>query len=256
MGTIPVENTGKLPWVEEGDFLVGVVGGTSGQKVQSVPFKVRKRVRFAFAYDFVEYVPNFLPLAPVGIAGIPGLAQSFLVQNIQLQVQTVNNVQNLFTIQNKNYEAYQLFVGVRPSPLRVYPQQPVTAPTTSMDQNLILGTTFYDEGWYDGWDSPYEGATDVSEMLSLSGAEPSFSILNPTSTIIEDPGFLLYLQRMNLQAITDPKFAADVASGRVPRTRFISMGDPLNVTNVTLSNYPGAQYVTATPPGSAAAGSS
>ena len=247
----------EIEWVRQRGILVAAAGfATAGASspVPAVPngkytpFRVVANKRFNFAYSWEEdYPAPFLPLGPVGLSGgIPGLAQPFLAQHLLPQVQQVSQVTNLFLITKPN-EAYQVGIGVAPSWLRVFPEQPANTPTYVMDQNLNLSTSFYDEGWFDGYDeaggSPYDRPTKISEMLVLAGWEPTFSLLNPVS-VLTHPVLKFYMNRLELAAITDEDFATSIALGLVKEAHFVGVGDPTLPGGIDLGNYPGALTVT------------
>jgi hypothetical protein len=231
--------TYDLPLLAPRDFVVASLGPSTQDSISEyVPFRVAKTKLLSLAYNFQNNYPSWLPLSPVTVSAISGLSQSFLVQNLQLQISQISNVQNLFTIQN-TFEAYQVFIGVAPSPLRVFTQQPLGTPGTSMDQNINLTTGYYDAGWYDGYMSPYNSPTEVSELLVLDGLEPGFSLLNPVATV-SAPEFNLVLNRMELQPVSNKAFATSVVMGKVPRTRFISINNPLQLASgFNKTRYPG-----------------
>ncbi|MGI0067345.1 MAG: hypothetical protein ACREB9_02820 [Thermoplasmata archaeon] len=244
-------------WVGPRDFYVACTGfslrpppGSTAKGVPGIPwgtyypFTVVKNKRFNFAYSWLDDYPDFLPLAPVGIATIPGLAQSFIQQHLLPQVQQISQVQNLYLIQ-KNNEAYQVYHGVSPSWLRVYPEQPTNVPTYTMDQNINLSSSFYDEGWFDGYDSPYNDPRAISELGILAGVEPSYSLVNPWSWLT-NPVFKLFLNRLELAPVTDEEFARNICLGSVPRTHFVNIGDPTQATagGFDTGSYPNVLEVT------------
>ena len=236
--------TYDLPLLAPRDFVVASLGPEGKDSLSRfIPFRVAKTKVLSLAYNFQNNYPSWLPLSPVGVSGITSLSQSFLVQNLQPQISQISQVQNLFTITTP-FEAFQVFIGVAPSPLRVFTQQPLNVPGTSLDQNINLTTGYYDAGWFDGFQSPYNAPTEVSELLVLDGFEPGFSLLNPVSTIVA-PEFNIILNRMQLQPVSNQSFATSIVMGKVPRTRFISINNPLQLAssfNKTL--YPGAITVT------------
>lgn len=269
---IEVETTPSLPYVEEKDFLVACLGpaplpgGAGGTGLAFMPFRCQKSQKFNFVYDWAQYNANFLPLAPVGIGGISGLAQPFYISNQQpaiAGVANISNVTNLFSLTNggQPFEALQCFIGVAPSYLRVYIQQPPNAgPVGSMDQNLIPQQTFYDEGFFDGFSSPYEFPTKKGQILVLAGTEPWFTMVNPVGWLI-DPHFNLFFNRMLLTPVINNPLAADprnrtlasaVVMGQLPNTHFISIGNPFNPVTVNPTLYPGAQVVTVSTSGTTA----
>jgi hypothetical protein len=266
---IEVENLGA-PYVEEKDFVVACLGPTQlesgGIGLNFMPFRCQKSARYNFAYDWEQYNANFLPLAPAGVQGITGIAQAFFVANLQPAisgVSNISNVTNLFSLTSggQPYEALQCFIGVAPSYLRVYIQQPPNAgPVGSMDQNIIPQTTFYDSGYFDGFASPYDAPTKAGQVLVLAGTEPWFTLANPVSVLV-DPHFNLFFNRMLLSPVVnnpnavEPKnrtLATAVVMGLLPRTHFISIGNPFNGATVNPTSYPGAQVVTVAASGTTA----
>ena len=231
-----------LPWLRPGDIAAASLGysGTYGT-YGLFPFRVVKAARFQYSYDLVANINGFLPLAPYGVTGIPSLAQSYWVANQQLNVKNASNVVNLFLIQD-NYEAHQVFIGLSPSYLRIYPQQPINTNNGQLDQQLVPGPSLIDVGWYDGFLSPYDRPAVESELLILNGYEPSFNLANPVGIPIT-PRLNIFINRMVISPIVDDATAAAIAGGTLhnPEPRVISVGFPQGVLSLNTALYPGAK---------------
>lgn len=234
--------TSHLPWAKGGDIIVANLGYNQDYTAYNVfPFQVVKASRFQYTYDLTTNITSFLPLANYGVTGIPGLAQSYWVANQQLNVKSVSNVTNLFLIQN-NYEVYQVFIGVSPSYLRVYPQQPITQNNGQLDQSLVPSPSLIDVGWYDGFLSPFDRPAVESEMLIINGYEPSFNFSNPVGIPIT-PRLNIFINRMVISPIIDQSMANSIISGKIhdPDPRQISIGFPQNGLGFNTALYPGSR---------------
>jgi hypothetical protein len=231
-----------LPWARAGDTLVASTGYDDDYQTYGLlPFRVVKTNVFQYVYDLTTNITGFLPLGPYPTGAIPNVAQGYWVANQQLNVLSLANVTNLFLIQ-QNYEVIQAFIGVSPSYLRVYPQQPITQIDGYLDQSQTPGQSFPNLGYYDGFLSPYERPGLESELLVLGGYEPSFNFFNPVGIPIT-PRLNIFINRMVIAPIMDAKTAQAIACGTLhdPSPRIISVGAPQNQVAFNTSLYPGAK---------------
>ncbi len=216
------------------------MGAGNPPQVQYVALRVVRRTLFTFLYDFLTQQTSFLPLGPQGSTPT-STYQSYFVDNVQLTLQSVAQVTNIFQTLNQG-ELLQVFVGMYPRYLRTYLRQPINSAVPVMDQNINASQSFTDPGFIDGFESPLDNPSPRTEVVVPQSATPAWALANPVSVPIV-PQFRLYINRLVVEGITDQALLREVFLGRAP-ARWVSLGEDYSTIQWPATYYPGTATVT------------
>jgi len=233
--------TWQLNPLQMSDFLLITMG-----KDGVVPYQVVANEAFELAYDPVKQGVLAGPM--VGQGATPSSTQSAAFVDNQLfalnsSVTSVNGVTDLFNIQ-KDYEILQFWFGIAPRHIRIWVKQPYNQFTTSLDNNVIPSSTYYDVGYYDGYDSPYNMPAPITENFSLKNLSVNWTLCNPlngsaTAPMTWNPRLNFYVNRLWVNPVKNSAVVKDLITGRRSAKRF-TIGDPTTSTPYDPSAYGGA----------------
>jgi hypothetical protein len=219
--------------------------GLSVSDKEYVFWRIARTNSFSIIYNFYTE-QNLAPLSAVN-TNMMGYSPYFTqVITFPIPSSYINtNIQDMFKITNNN-EIWQIFVGLSPSYLRVVPIQPASgAPIYHLDQNINPLKTFMEIG-YDGFMSPFDNPSNISEAYILSGLNIGFVLQNPVSIPIS-PVFNFLINRMIVEPITDPATAKAIIDGKIPAHLVSTSSIRQDIKNsINWSNYPNAMVFNVT----------
>ncbi|MEM3290442.1 MAG: hypothetical protein QW046_02900 [Candidatus Micrarchaeaceae archaeon] len=162
---------------------------------------------FTFIYD---------PIVEGSLTPIPASSSAVLngirpLNNISDQqfgsTYITGNPNNVFTLSNKQ-RLYQVFFGVSPSYTRVFYYFPATTQQGAMDVG-VWSSNYFQFGFIDGFQSPFDDPSPLSEFVVPYGAEPAFTLVNPVTVNIA-PLFNFFVNRAVVTLIKDANVVYDM----------------------------------------------
>jgi hypothetical protein len=219
--------TWQLSPLQPGDLMLPTLGQDG-----MVPFQVVSNEAFELAYDPVKQGVLAGPM--VGQGATPSSTQSAayndnLLFALSPTVTSINGVTDIFLIQ-KDFEILQFWFGIAPRHIRVWAKQPYNTFATTMDGNIIPSATYYDVGYFDGYDSPYNMPAPATEQFSLKNLSLNWTLCNPlngsaTAPMTWNPRLNFYINRILVAPVKSASVVRDMMLGRRPAKRF-TIGDP------------------------------
>ena len=236
--------TYQLSPLQVGDLLLLTMG-----KDGVVPYQVVSSEQFELAYDPVAQGVLAGPMVGQGAAPGSGFSAAFndnLLFALSSSVTSINGVTDIFNIQ-RDFEILQFWYGISPRHIRVWVKQPYNQFTTSLDNNIIPSSTYYDVGYTDGYDSPYNFPAPVTENFSLKNLSVNWSLANPlngsaTAPMVWNPRLNFYINRLLVNPVKSAAVVRDMVLGRRSAKRF-TIGDPTTSTPYDSGAYGGASPI-------------
>jgi hypothetical protein len=233
--------TWQLNPLIEGDYLL-LTFGIDGV----VPYQVISSEQFELVYDPVKQ--GVLPGPMVGQGATPSSSQAAafndnLLFALSSSVTSINGVTDLFNVQ-KDYEILQFWYGVAPRHIRVWMKQPYNQFSSTLDNNVIPSSTYYDVGYIDGYDSPYTAPAPITEGFSLKDLSVNWTLCNPlngsaAAPMVWNPRLNFYINRMMVNPVKSGATVMDLLRGKRSAKRF-TIGDPTTGTAYNPEAYGGA----------------
>lgn len=97
----------------------------------------------------------------------------------------------IFTIDNNN-EVIQVFLGLRPTRLKLYFRIPSGTPIKNLPYNPV--TEKVDYGFINGIDSPYDEPTEAGELWFIRDLTCDFALYNDTDKIMFPEAKIIYVR--------------------------------------------------------------
>lgn len=236
--------TWQLSPLQLGDFLL-ITMGKSGV----VPFQVLANQGFELAYDPVKQGVLAGPM--VGQGATPSAIQAAayidnMLFALSSTVTSINGVTDIFQIQ-KDFEILQFWFGIAPRHLRVWVKQPYNVFASAMDSNIIPASTYFDVGYYDGYDSPYNQPAPVTETFALKNLSVNWTLANPlngsaTAPMTWNPRLNFYINRMTVAPVKTAAIVKALLLGKQGAKRF-TLGDPTTTVPYDSGPYGGAEPI-------------
>jgi hypothetical protein len=236
--------TWQLHPLKMGDLLI-ITFGNDG----FVPYQVVANEAFELVYDPVKQGVLAGPM--VGQGATPSSSQSAayndnLLFALSSSVTSINGVTDIFNIQ-KDFEMLQFWFGISPRHIRVWAKQPYSQFTTSLDNNVIPSSSYYDEGYFDGYDSPYNMPAPITEQLSLKNLSLNWTLCNPlngsaTAPMTWNPRLNFYINRFLVNPVKKASIVRDMVLGRRTAKR-VTIGDPTTSVAYDETVYGGASPI-------------
>jgi len=236
--------TWQLTPLMPADYLLLFMGNSG-----AVPFQVITNEAFELAYDPVKQGVLAGPM--VGQGATPSASQSAAyVDNQELalssSVTSINGVTDIFAVQ-KDFEILQFWFGIAPRHMRIWVKQPYNQFTTSMDLNIIPSSSYYDVGYYDGYDSPYNAPAPVTENFVLKDLSCNFTFANPlngsaAAPMTWNPRLNFYINRMLVNPVKKASLVKALMTGKQAAKRYV-IGDPTTATPYNPEGYGGASPI-------------
>lgn len=221
---------------------------------QYVFYKVLRTNVFNLIYNF-NTMQNMNPMNPAGANYSAYSPYYNVITSFPIPSTLINtNITTLFKIDKKN-EIWQVFMGLSPSYLRVIPIQPSSyAPKFHLDQSINPNKNYYEIG-FDGFDSPFNSPSDISETYIMDGLDLGMVLINPVTVPIS-PVINFTINRMLVMPITDPTLVKSILDGRIP-AHLVTIGSAIDQSVASVikwDNYPGTTIFTITNNGSVKVG--
>jgi len=236
--------TWQLTPLITGDFLVLSFGNTG-----VVPYHVVSSQQFELAYDPVAQ--GVLAGRMVGQGATPSSSQSAAFVDNQLfalssSVTTINGVTDVFNPQ-EDFEILQFWYGISPRHIRIWAKQPYNTFISVLDNNIIPSSTYYDVGYVDGYDSPYNMPAPVTERFALKNLSLNWALANPlngsaTAPMTWNPRLNFYINRMLVEPVTQAAVVKTLLLG-TRSARRSTLGNPLVATPYDETSYGGAKPI-------------
>jgi hypothetical protein len=236
--------TWQLNPLQPGDLLLLTFGNEG-----AVPFQITSTDAFELAYDPVKQ--GVLAGPQVGQGATPSATQAAafldnLLFALSPTVTSINGITDVFNIQ-EDFEIIQFWFGISPRTERVWVKQPYNTFTSVLDQNLIPSSTYYDLGYYDGFDSPYNMPAPVTENFVLKDLSVNWTLCNPlngssTAPMTWNPRLNFYINRMGVNAIESAQVVKEIFTGKRSAKRF-PLGNPLASCPYNNEAYGGASPI-------------
>jgi hypothetical protein len=236
--------TWQLSPLMPGDLLL-ITLGQDGM----VPFQVISQEAFELAYDPVKQGVLAGPMVGQGATPSSTQAGAFndnLLFALSSSVTSINGVTDIFNIQ-KDYEILQFWFGIAPRHIRVWVKQPLNQFTTTLDQNIIPSSTYYDVGYYDGYDSPYGMPAPVTENFVMKNLSVNWTLCNPlngsaTAPMTWNPRINFYINRMMVAPVKNAAIVRAMMLGQKTAKR-TTIGDPTTSVAYDDEAYGGASPI-------------
>ncbi|MEM4056514.1 MAG: hypothetical protein QW578_05710 [Thermoplasmatales archaeon] len=210
----------NLPILKENYYVAFQVGTVSSPKL--IVRQIVKKEIIPFVYDVLT--ENGVPesqamLSPVGTTVQP--FQPFYYDLNQLQLSSIQNIQDLFAIPNST-DIYQVFTGIAPSYVRFVYKQPTNTKLGIMSQKTIVdSTSFYNIG-FDGFQSPFDNPSPDTEIFAIPGVSFSMILIN-TASIPVSPTIKFIINRATTKPVVDAAIISGIASGKIP-AKIVTIG--------------------------------
>ncbi len=236
--------TWQLTPLITGDFLVLSFGNTG-----VVPYHIVSSEQFELAYDPVAQGVLAGPMVGQGATAASGQAAPFvdnLLFALSSSVTSINGVTDVFNPQ-EDFEILQLWFGIAPRHIRIWPKQPYNTFSSVMDNNIIPSSTYYDVGYVDGYDSPYNMPAPITEQFTLKNLSLNWTICNPlngsaAAPMTWNPRLNFYVNRMLVEPVTQAPVVKSLLLGTRGAKR-ATIGNPITATPYDETSYGGAKPI-------------
>ncbi len=171
-------------------------------------------------------ISGFLPMNAFLGGAVSGVFNNYVVDREELAMQEFTNLTNFLDTDNINMSGtntlLQLFMGIAPSPLRIFRYYPSNDPIN----NYLTGDKIhwggrqkkYDIGYVDGFMSPKNEPTYESEFYLPPTSSILFTLMNPSSIPIY-PEIKFYINQMTVAPVNDVGLAVKILDRIVPARR-------------------------------------
>ena len=197
-------------------------------------FKVQRRETFHYLYDLIAEIPTIFNTALVPAA--IDMASLQYVTALELPSASLGNTTNIFTLSNKKH-AYQIFYGVSPSVLRVFPAYPRGTEINELDAGMHT-QTYPVFGSVEGFESPLNAPSPRSMLFIPYSALLGFAFHNPAPYNIQ-PLLRFIVNRLEIEPINDPEYVMKILENRVECTKATLGGidNPFTVNNAQFKEW-------------------
>jgi len=185
-------------------LLLGINGGSV-----YIPLRVMARVEVPYIYDPIAEGQLAGPLA--ASPSLNGVTANTYQTALQFGSNNISGrPSDVFDLTRYPNYVYQMFLGVAPSLLRVFLQQPWHTDERSLP--IISYTPNYSQsGWWDGLMSPFYRPSRKTQMWVLPGASIALGYENIEPQVV-NPLFLFYINALGIAVVTDPATAYAMVS--------------------------------------------
>ena len=176
-----------------------------------VPLRVIAREFQYFMYDPYEegQISAKIP-AGAGLNGISDLG--FTLPSLPGSQFLTGKPYNAFRVTD-NSHLYQLFMGIAPSPMRIFMQFPATVGQKNLDLDSWASSKL-EFGWFDGFDSPLLRPSPTGKLVIPPQIDIAWGYGNPTPEAV-DPLLLFVLNRVQVAIVQDANLVEKMLDGRV-----------------------------------------
>ena len=122
------------------------------------------------------------------------------------------NIDNMLRVENCDH-VYQTFMGWKPGAIRRYTYYPYETARGNLDVKRIYTKSPF--GYTDGFQSPYDSPSPVSEMFIPKGVEVAFAWWNPLNTAATVEEHLL-IRRLSVSIVRDVDLIDRILKGQQP----------------------------------------
>ena len=176
-------------------------------------FRVTHRELFPLLYDLIAEIPDVF-----GVGEINMPAGKYVTPK-ELKSDTLAAT-NIFAVKEKKH-AYQLFYGMSPSVLRMFPAYPRETEINQLDVGLHL-PTYPIFGFIDGFESPLDAPSPRSMLFVPYGPLIGWAFYNYAPYSIQ-PMIRFIVNRLKIETIKDPDLVMKILERRVECT-FATIG--------------------------------
>jgi len=197
-----------------------------GFKDGYVFFRATHRELFPLLYDLFAEISDF-----AGAGAVEMTAAQYITAK-ELKSDTLAAT-NIFKIDEKDH-LYQLFFGVSPSVLRVFPAYPRETEINQLDVGLHI-QTYNIFGFIDGFETPLNKPSPRSQLFVPYGPLIGFAFYNYAPYTIK-PMMRFIVNRLKVEVITDVDLIMKILQRRVECT-FATIGGIENPWGTSKANY-------------------
>lgn len=184
-----------------------------------VPLRVVAREFFYFEYDPLQE-GQLTAKVPAGV--INGAASNTGINDLGFVQPALPGSQfltgkpfDVFYIQPQSAsKLYQMFLGISPSALRFFREQPATVGQNNLEIDRWASNRL-EFGWIDGFDSPLLSPSPQSEIVQVPGMDIAFGYANPLPTNI-NPLLLFVMNHVQVAIVQDVDLVDAMLRGKVP----------------------------------------
>ena len=225
-----LERIDKAKALVEENFNVGL-----GFKDGYVFFRTTHRETFPLLYDLFAEISDFAGAGTVEMTA----AQYITAKELKSDTLAATNI---FAVKEKDH-LYQLFYGVSPSPLRVFPAYPRETEINHLDVGLHTQSyTIF--GFVDGFETPLNKPSPHSRLFVPYGPLIGFAFYNYAPYSIK-PMMRFIVNRLKVETIKDVDLIMKILQSRVKCT-FATIGgieSPWGTTKVNYKDWWGVEPV-------------
>lgn len=197
-----------------------------GFKDGYVFFRATHREIFPFLYDLFAEITDFAGAGTVDMTA----DQYITVKELKSDTLAATNILAV----DEYDHLYQLFYGLSPSEVRVFPAYPRETEIHQLDVGLHL-PTYTVFGFIDGFESPLNKPSPRSQLFIPYGPLVGFAFHNPSPTKIK-PMMRLIINRLKVEVIKDVDLVTKLIQRRVECT-FATLGGIDNPWGTSKANY-------------------
>jgi hypothetical protein len=181
------------------------------EKPGFIPLRVLQRELLFYQYDPVkEGVISNVP-ASTSTDGITNLG--FVIPQRSGSNKIGTQPINVLRVTEKSH-LYQVFVGIDPPQLRLYVAMPPERQQKSIDI-LFWSVGYSSFGWIDGFTSPIDAPSPLTEIIIPPDLDVAFGFANPLPVPVH-PLLLFVVNRLRVGVVRDVETIVNVLEGRKP----------------------------------------
>jgi len=188
--------------------------------------KVTRRELYPLLYDLIAEISDVFG------SGETDMPAGKYVTSKELKSDTLSAT-NIFAVKEKKH-AYQLFYGMSPSLLQMFPAYPRETEINQLDVGIHLPTyTIF--GFIDGFESPLDAPSPRSMLFVPYGPLIGWAFYNYAPYAIQ-PLIRFIVNRLVIEPIKDPDLVMKIIGGREPCT-FATIGGVDSPWGTSKENY-------------------
>ena len=176
-------------------------------------FRVTHRELYPLLYDLIAEIPDVFG------AGVTEMAAGKYVTTVELKSDTLAAT-NIWKVTEKDH-MYQLFYGMSPGVLRMFPAYPRETEINQLDVGLHL-PTYPIFGFIDGFESPLDKPSPRSQLFIPYGPLVGWAFYNYAPYPIQ-PMIRFIVNRLKVETIKDVDLVMKILERRVECT-FATIG--------------------------------
>ncbi len=123
---------------------------------------------------------------------------------------SANNISNAFEVKHENI-LYQIFYGITPSAVRLYPSYPSEVPRGNLEIKNVFSRGLF--GFRDGFMSPFTKPNPITEFFVPYNTQVGWAIHNPLNDNAV-PLINFLIGKYNIDLICDPVLIERILSGK------------------------------------------